>query len=333
MNFTGHPGAIIALFIFAFSVSPAFADVDAKVLSYVDDAGPLLNKGVRVIDSRPSDACQKQSLAGTRCLPAGDFLGPHGRLAAWPDIFWLLGAAGLEGGEHVLVVGDAPVLRDFVAGILFIAGQRRVSILTAPLTAGRKGEAKLSGPGEARAQTRLSVYRAKPRGKPLMLRSELSAAISTGANPPILDGRDEAEYWGKLVRASRGGHIPGADHLPASRLRADIRRGRKGGPAAGPIVVYGHGPVDGIAYLTLVRAGLGLDASVYPGGWSEWAAYGKLPADAATYPIAASEGEKEPAPFWQTFGPVIAVGALLWAAGMTGYILGRKRQNRNQGTA
>lgn len=322
---------IVALSLF--SVFPVLADVDAKTLTYVDDAGPLMSRGVLVIDSRPEDRCLKQSLAGARCLPAGDFLGPHGRLAAWPDILWLLGAAGLEGGEHVLVVGDAPVPRDFVAGILAIAGQGKISVLRESLSQGSIGAAKYSGPGEARAQTRLSVYRARTREKLLTLRGELNAAISTGASPPILDGRGEDEYWGKSVRASRGGHLPGADHLPASRLRADIGRGGKSGPASGPVVVYGHGPFDGIAYLTLVRAGLGLEASVYPGGWSEWAAYGSLPADAATYPASASVENKEPAPFWKSFGPFVLAGVLAGVAGMAGYVLGRKRGNRKREAA
>lgn len=324
MNYVGRFGVVVAFLILIFTGSPASADADTSSFTYVEDAGPLLNQEIRIIDSRPQDVCLKQSMAGARCLPAGDFMGPHGRLAAWPDIFWLLGTIGLEGNEHVLVVGDAPLARDFVAGILFISGQRRVSILTEPLSDDPKQSTKLLGPGTARAKTRLSVYRAKTRGEILVLRSELDAAISTGVNPPILDGRSEAEYWGKLVRASRGGHLPGADNLPSLRLRTDIRQGKKSGPSSGPVVVYAHGPFDGMAYLTQVRAGLGLDARVYPGGWSEWAAYGMLPADAATYPIA-EDGKEESTPFWKPFVPIIVIGLLMWVAGMAGYFIGRKQ--------
>jgi len=107
-----------------------------------------------VVDSRPRAVCVRRTLAGARCLPVADFLGPHGRLADPRGLLWLLGGAGLDGSEDVLIAGDDPLARDFVAGVLFLAGQRRVHILDAKLSAVLDRAPAMTGAGTPRAMTR-----------------------------------------------------------------------------------------------------------------------------------------------------------------------------------
>ncbi|HEC90555.1 MAG TPA: hypothetical protein ENI55_02695 [Alphaproteobacteria bacterium] len=108
--------------------------------------------------------------------------------------------------------------------------------------------------------------------------------LASRPGPVVLDGRGEKAYWGEAVNAARGGHIAGADHFPADRLRAAVAAGKALGPQTEGAIVYARDAVDGIAYMTLITAGTGRRVRVYPGGWAEWAANGGLPADAVSYP-------------------------------------------------
>lgn len=244
----------------------------AEDFAYVRTAEP----GAVVIDTRPLAACREKSLAGARCLPAADFLGPHNRLPAARDLLWLLGTAGLSGEETVLVVGQDAVSRDFVAGLLHVAGQRSVRVLSEPV--GRLLEqGAAAAPGRERGMIRETVFAAPMRDELLVLRDELRALRP---QPMLLDGRTEQEYWGETVRAARGGHLPGAVGLPALQLRgAQHPVLPEGSPVA-----YAHDALEGFAYLTLLRAGHGVAAKLYAEGWAEWAADGSLPADSVSHP-------------------------------------------------
>lgn len=259
--------AAAAALLILLLAAPAMA---AEDFGYVD-APP---SGAVVVDSRPAERCAAASIAGARCLPAEEIVGPHGRLASFRDILWFLGTAGLTGDGHVAVTGDG-VARDFLAGVLYLAGQERVSIVRPP--PGQRG----GTPGALRADTRQAVWQAPMRHHLILLRQDLAAA----APVRLLDGRDEDAYWGARSPAARGGHLPGAESLPALELAAVLARGEELRlPNGLPTVAYAGGAVDGIAYFTLLRAGAGLPARVYPGGWREWAADPTLPVDAATYP-------------------------------------------------
>ncbi len=115
-----------ALLAVALMSSPAWAVSD---FAYTQKVAA----GETVIDTRSLANCKRASLPGARCLPAEDFLGPQRRLPSERDILWLLGTAGLDGSETVLVVGQDSTARDFVAGLLFLAGQKSVRILTGAL--------------------------------------------------------------------------------------------------------------------------------------------------------------------------------------------------------
>lgn len=258
--------------------TPAASTADAA-FQYTATAGDEV-----IIDSRPLAECTRASLPAARCLPADDFLGPHRRLPSERDLLWLLGTAGLDGSESVLVIGQDSTARDFVAGLLYLAGQRQVRVLGEPL-------GRLPGPrspGRARDMVRSAVFTAPMRAELWVLRDELRQALAKHA-PPLLDGRSESEYWGETVRGTRGGHLPGAQWFPANpALPAGHALTR---PPAEP-VAYAHDAYDGIAYFTRLRAGQTIPARVYVAGWAEWSADGTLPADAATYPARATDSPR-----------------------------------------
>lgn len=278
-----------------------------------------------MVDTRPLEACKLRSVAGAVCLPAGDFLGPQRRLLAERDLLWLLGTAGLAGDETALVVGQDATARDFVAGLLYIAGQRRVRVLTEPI--GNLLESGIeTGPGRERSFVREQVYQAAMRDGVVVLRDELRAMRPA---PMVLDGRTEAEYWGEVARSPRSGRLPGAISLPGLALRAGLAS-----PEARPLlpegvpVAYGHDAYEGLAYLTLLTAGYGVPARLYLAGWAEWAVDGALPVDAAGYPERPAEGKAEALPPGRHDGLAKAgtLGMVL-AAFAAGWWLRRERKN------
>ncbi len=271
-----------------------------------------------VVDARPQAECQAKSLPGARCLPAGDFLGPHRRLPGARDLLWLLGTAGLTGEEDVLVVGGEAQARDFLAGLLYLAGQRSVNVLAEPL--GRLlGES--AAPGRGRGMVREAVFAAPMRDELLLMRDELRGELAASALP-LLDGRAEEEYWGERARAARAGHLPGAISLPAARLRGAPDAAAPALPP-GPALAYAHDAYEGLAYLTLLRAGHGVAARLYAEGWAEWAADGALPADSLAYPeqpLAAVVAASPPQPSagWPSavlFGAALLIAAAAFAGG------------------
>jgi len=168
-----------------------------------------------IIDTRPLSSCQNSSLDGATCLPVEDVLAPNRRVANWSGILWLLGTANLTGNEHVIVVGQIADRRDFIAGLLLLAGQHRITVVEKPVSE-FIGD-NIPKAGSTRATTRAQVYTAQMRSEFIILRNELSEFINS--NQILLDGRTESEYYGSIVRSERGGHIPGAILSPLSGWR------------------------------------------------------------------------------------------------------------------
>ncbi|MHB8347914.1 MAG: rhodanese-like domain-containing protein [Acidiferrobacterales bacterium] len=295
---------------------------------YVDGLAGRDVRNAVVVDTRPLAACTARSLPGARCLPPHEFLGPHNRLASFRDIVWVLGAAGLSGRETVLVTGDDPVRRDFVAGILYLAGQFRVAVLAVPLTPLLVHGP--SGPGTPRGMFRNPVYQGQPRARLIVLRGELAHALHSSRPPYLLDGRSRASYWGRRIRALRGGHLPGAQPLSMTALRLDVAQHEVDLPAVASAVAYANNAYDSIAYFTLLRAGAGFDARVFPGGWEDWAYHTSLPVDAETYqerlPVAPAAFTARTVAVRPDPGKSLAsVFAGLGLAAVTGYYIGRRR--------
>lgn len=247
-------------------------------------APPRAAAAIVAIDTRRQTQCQQRTLAGARCLPPRVFLGPHGRLASFRAIRWLLGATDLTGEETAVVVGDQRTREDFVAGILYLAGQRRVIVVNRPLAPWLIAHPTAAGPGQSHGRVRTVYYTAWPRTRLIVFRRPLARALTTATPPYLLDGRPLDEYWGQRIRSLRGGHIPTAQPLPASRLAGvDVRISPP--PGIGETVAYAENPYRSIAYFAVLRLA-GWPVRVFVGGWRDWSYHTHLPVSSETYPRA-----------------------------------------------
>lgn len=296
-------------------------------LAYVRDLPE--SSTVTIVDARAQAACTRASVHGAHCLPATDFLGPHGRLASFRQIAWLLGTVGLSGHEDVLVVGDDPAERDFVAGMLYLCGQARVQILTRLVSGSAGLPADALAPGTPRAMTRTAVYQAQVRDDDLVLRTDLARDYAAQRAPLLLDGRSEAEYWGERIRGGRGGHLPGAQSLPMDVLRRSVAAQVPTSLPDRDFVAYGHDAFESVAYFTLLRAGAGRRVRVLADGWTDWAHHPELPVAAEAWedrgivamPVAAAP---QP-PRWLVPLTIFNAVALLLLAGGFLHVRGRRR--------
>ena len=326
-----------AVFLFCF-VFTVFVSVDKALTAsdfiYASKIETDLLHGAVIVDVRPEELCFKESLSGALCLPAGDFFGPHGRLVNFPDLSWLLGTAGLSGREHVIVVGNSPLKRDFVAGILYLAGQQKVTILSIYFA---ELKAKLSDlkPGQKRTNIRSNVHSTAFRAEMIILRNELDALLKSNKLPDLLDGRSEKEYWGENIRTIRGGHLPGAQLFPATELRALLKIDQQTIPDFSVPIVYGHNTLESVAYFSLLRAGLGIEARVFLTGWADWAIKSSLSVDSLSYPdkqplnkISVPEIPLQTDNYWLISIVVILIGLFLIIWGILS-----KKGNVNKGNA
>ncbi|OHC67191.1 MAG: hypothetical protein A3H93_09965 [Rhodocyclales bacterium RIFCSPLOWO2_02_FULL_63_24] len=192
-----------ALFALALIAAPAWAASD---FAYTRKVGA----GEAVIDSRPLADCSRASLPGARCLPAEDFLGTSRQLPSARDILWLLGTAGLDGSESVLVVGQDETARDFVAGLLYLAGQKSVRILSEPLrTQGH-------GAGAARGVVRSTVWTAPMRDRLWVLGADILRN-----KPALIDARQA-----KPKSSASGAVVVADDAYQAIARFTQLRAGR-----------------------------------------------------------------------------------------------------------
>jgi thiosulfate/3-mercaptopyruvate sulfurtransferase len=292
-------------------------------LAYTDSLPADAAAGGWVIDTRPQARCLAESLAGTHCLPPEALFGPHRRLASIRDIAWVFGTLGLRGDETVTVVGDDPQRRDVVAALLHLAGQAQVQVVTTALDRLLADPARPHAGGRARGMVRAPIYQARAREQQWLLRNDVSAALLQDRPPRVLDGRSSPAYWGEIIRGRRGGHLPGAELASGQELRSALRAGRRELAATGSVIAYAHDAYSGLAYLTLLRAGMGVDARLYVRGWREWADDARLPVEAATYPEqtgSSSQAVARQRPWLQS----LLVGTAVLAAAATGFMFGRR---------
>ena len=216
-----------------------------------------------VIDTRRRAVCARGSVAGGLCLNPRMLLTSRGRLASWRNVRWLLGALRLTGAETAIVVGDRMRSEDFVAGMLYVAGQRRVEVVADPVTAWLARHPGARGTGTTRGVFREAIYSAWPRTRLVVLRQELAARLRAGGRGYLLvDGRGRGRY-------RRPGHIPGARSLPMADVGRDQAAVRGLISTRRPVVAYGAGPYGSIAYFARLRM-LAVRARVLASGWRGW---------------------------------------------------------------
>ncbi len=232
----------------------------------------------RLLDTRPTVQCEQRSIRGARCLAADDLLGHSGRLPSLRDMVWFLGTLGLQGSETVVVAGRPGEARDFIAGMLYLAGQRSVLVLQPPLSRLiASGDYSLAA-GQRRSMSREQHYVATPRDAQIVLRRELQQHLNRNQPLRLLDARSQSEYWGEQIRGWRGGHIPGAEHAALETLPS-IRWTETGTET----VIYGHAPIDSIAAFVRIQAHWSQPVRVFIEGWQAWSADSSLPVDSESY--------------------------------------------------
>lgn len=309
------------------AVSCQFAFAADTVISYT--SVPQAHGGF-IIDTRSSGHCEKASLDGARCLAARDFFGPHKRLANFSGVLWLMGTVGLTGNEHVLVIGDKSPAKEAIAGLLYLAGQRKITVLKPAVSSLPNANMK---PGIGRSKTREKIYQAVMRADHIVLRSDLVDLVRSANPPVILDGRSESEYWGVKIRSLRGGHIPGAQHQPMATPA--------GGKPANPLslasrlpVAYAHNTFEGLVYLSRLVAG-GVPAGLYLEGWAGWASEGSLPVDSVTYaerrmrPVASKSVPDQSAASGVSYSRFAALGFGGLVLSIGGFFIGRSTHTAN----
>ncbi len=307
-------------------------------ISYVD----AIPEESKIVDVRVESECRKSTLAKANCLPIEELMASKQRLANFSGLLWKLGTVGLNGSEHVLVIGNKMTRKDTMAGILHLAGQYRISILKPSMTELIDSKSKWSfSKGTLAPPTRIQVWQTLMRSDNIVLHNEMMQLVLHN-NPTILDGRSDEEYWGQVVNAHRGGHIPGADSSSYSYWFDAAGSMKTAVPLDSistdhPVIAYAANSYASIGYYARLIAA-GLTPRVYLDGWVRWASQSDLPVDAGSYgssnalptvPTAnkAESTERQHFPrqpvSWLFWGLSVAIAFL------SGYIISRIRQRKN----
>lgn len=248
----------------------------------------LQSENLIIVDVRAEAEYRQGHIRGAVNIPTEHTFNsrpPHYRVGSVKAIQSLLGQAGIDNYSDVVLYDGGGFSN---AGRMFwlfeVYGHRRVAMLDGGFPIWRQQ-------GYA-----VSVQRETPMAKqfvariqPERLATKLHALLAMeNSNEVLLDARTEAEFDGKVSKAKRFGHIPGAINIPATRnitqvAGMNVLRPREELKALyasvdenKAIITYcNRGKASSFSYFTLRY--LGRDVSHYDGSWLEWGNDPKLP--------------------------------------------------------
>lgn len=244
-----------------------------------------------VLDARPAAAFAAARARASRWLPieAWEHIARTASGALSEADFWArqIGRLGVDGRRPVAVLDDGRmteaarawfILQHFgVPATVVDGGWPELEPLLRAAGALETGQAVPPAP---------VVFVPRPGTGRVALteRTALRDAVATGAGPRILDVRTDGEYRGEDRRRNqRGGHLPGAAHLPHASLLASNNRLRPAAALRALLEDAGLQPgervvthCDGggraaLAALAAVRAGHA-EVSAYYLSFADWAA-------------------------------------------------------------
>ena len=131
-----------------------------------------------LLDARDLKACQTFSVKGANCLPAKTFHSKSGQLASFNDIRWALGTASLKETDNVLIFADKNEDRDLLAGLLFLAGQHKITYWNWKMSELQNLLGKASG--QSRGILRTHIYSGIMRDSYIALPNEIGALQNSG---------------------------------------------------------------------------------------------------------------------------------------------------------
>lgn len=164
--------ASLALFSLIFTMTG-----HASIRSESDIAG-LPQENVQLIDVRDQQSCLDDGINMALCLPASTIKTESGEIPSFYHINWLLGTAGLDGSETLLVFSDNEFDLYLVSGVLHLAGQQEII-----LWSGKPGQLQQiygAGSGRVRGNTRHSIFAARMRDELITMPSQLTTLKTQG---------------------------------------------------------------------------------------------------------------------------------------------------------
>ncbi|QOJ13424.1 MAG: sulfurtransferase [Planctomycetia bacterium] len=270
-----------------------------------------------VIDIRPRAEFEREHLRGAVWLDRAEWVAAASADSESQD-GWAarIGRAGIDGKSPVVICDGGEMTE--AARVWFLLqshGMQDVRVANGgypALRAAASADRLVSGPPQPVEPRRFDPPRAKQRGVvgwakkddvKAVAQSSAGAAPSGSVRPQVWDARTRGEFEGADLRKNpRGGHVPGAIHLPHADLldergmlrpAAELRQMllTAGFSPDRPIIAHCQsGGRSALATLAAIEAGFG-EVSNYYGSFSEWSRDESCPVERSGSGAAAKSSE------------------------------------------